>query len=132
LLLTTSVATLFVAMAPASVAEDNSNGCQSGFACIFENRDWNHPDGVGRVLQFRQCDLFGDSNCDWQLLDAHNFNDELSSWRNKKVDDAKWDWHWDGSGADRCMESISSLAYVGDGDNDEASAIKVFLRDDVC
>lgn len=123
----------FVGLTPELVvAEDESSGCDNGWACIFENRDWNHPDGVGRVLQFRDCNISGDSNCDWQILDLYNFNDELSSWRNKKTDDAKWDYHFDGSGPDRCMESETRRAYVGDTDNDEASAIKVFNRDDVC
>jgi hypothetical protein len=114
------------------IAEDESSQCDNGWACIFQARDFNHPNGEGRVLQFRQCDVAGDSNCDWQSLVPYGFNDEMSSWRNKKADDAKWDWASDGSGTDRCMESESRSAYVGDGDNDEASAIKVFNRNDVC
>ncbi len=127
----TAVFALLVATVAPVLAEDESSGCLSGYACLFENRDFNHGND-GRVLQFRQCNITGDSNCDWQNLANYGFNDQMSSWRNKKSADAKWDWHSDGSGTDRCMDSLSRSSYVGDGDNDEASAIKVFDRDNVC
>lgn len=117
---------------PSAVAEDESSGCLSGYACLFENRDFNHNDSSGRVLQFRQCNISGDSNCDWQDLADYGFNDQMSSWRNKRSADARWDWHSNGSGTHRCMDSLSRSSYVGAGDNDEASAIKVFNRDNVC
>lgn len=124
------VAVVAVSIGPV-LAEDESSGCLTGYACLFENRDFNHGND-GRVLQFRQCNITGDSNCDWQDLANYGFNDQMSSWRNKKSADARWDWHSDGSGTDRCMDSLSRSSYVGDGDNDEASAIKVFDRDNVC
>lgn len=127
-----AMATAAMWWAPAVIAEDDSSQCDNGWVCLFENDDWNHPNGDGRVVQFRQCDVAGDSACDWQSLVPYDFNDRMTSWRNKKADDARWDWHSDGSGADRCMESETRLSHVGATDNDQASAIKVFNRDDVC
>lgn len=130
LLLLAVAATLVIPTA--ARAEHNSSGCDDTYVCLFQHRDFNHNDSSGSVKQFRQCNVSGDSNCDWQDLADFGFNDQMSSWYSKRIYDAKWAWNSDGSGTRRCIESLSSTSYVGDGDNDEASAIKIFDRDDVC
>lgn len=111
-------------------AEHNSGGCSDTYVCLFEHSSWNHNDSSGAVKQFRECNVSGDSNCDWQSLVNYAFNDKLSSYYSKRVYDAKWAWNSDGSGTRYCMESLSSSSQVPD--NDEASAVKIFDRDDVC
>jgi len=55
----------------------------------------------------------------------------MSSWRNRKLKDAKWSYDTGGGGTQRCMDSQSSASGLG-GDNDEASAIRIFGNDTIC
>ena len=89
--------------------------------CLWQDRDY-----VGRMLKFH------DVTTSWQNLSGYGFNDEMSSWRNRKNKDAKWAWDDDGGGTERCMNSNSSSSYVGAGDNDEASSIRIFDSSAIC
>jgi hypothetical protein len=101
--------------------------CPSGWVCL-----WEHADFGGRMLQFSQCDVNGDGTCDWQNLTAYNFNDQMSSWRNRKSVDAHWAYATNGGGTRRCMESQSSSNWVGAVDNDEASSLIIRKNDGWC
>lgn len=94
--------------------------CPSGWLCLWQDRDY-----AGRMLQFR-------STGSWQNLTDYGFNDEMSSWRNRRSADSKWAWHIDGGGTIRCMDSFSSTSYVGSGDNDEASSVRNYTLDTHC
>jgi hypothetical protein len=117
------VGTFLMISVTAVIAEDGT--CNDQYVCLFEHVNYNHGDTGGRVLQFTQCNVRGDSNCDWQNLTDYGFNDEMSSWRNKKNADAKWSYDVNGGGTRRCMQAESGATGLGD-DNDEASAVKVF------
>jgi Peptidase inhibitor family I36 len=88
--------------------------CPSGWLCLFQHANWN-----GRMLQFRDTGF-------WQNLTNYGFNDQMSSWRNRRGFDARWAEHVGGNGFRRCMATGAAAAYVGDSDNDEASSIKIF------
>lgn len=94
--------------------------CPSGWLCLWEDRDYS-----GRMLKFQ-------STMYWQNLTDYGFNDEMSSWRNRRGYDSKWAWHTNGGGTRRCMDSYSSSNYVGSGDNDEASSIVNYVSDSYC
>lgn len=94
--------------------------CPSGWLCLWEDEDYG-----GRMLQFQSTGY-------WQNLTDYGFNDEMSSWRNRRANDSKWAWNTGGGGTVRCMDSGSSSSYVGSGDNDEASSIRNFLNDSQC
>jgi hypothetical protein len=101
--------------------------CPSGWVCL-----WEHVDYGGRMLRFSQCDVNGDGQCDWQNLGPYDFNDKMTSWRNRKSVDAQWAHAAGGGGLRRCMDSFSSLSWVGALDNDKASSIIIRLGDGTC
>ncbi len=95
--------------------------CPDDWVCLWQDRDFR-----GRMLQFRE---WQDG---WQNLTNYGFNDEMSSWRNRKNKDARWAWHTNGDGTRRCMNANSSSSYVGNGDNDEASSIRIYSDGSFC
>lgn len=101
--------------------------CPAYWVCLWENLDFG-----GRMLRFSQCDIDGDGQCDWQNLSPFGFSDEMSSWRNRKAVDAQWAYGSGGAGTRRCMDSFSSLAWVGVIDNDKASSVIVRSGDGTC
>lgn len=94
--------------------------CPDGWYCLFRDAGWQ-----GRMLQFRDVGS-------WQNLTAYGFNDQMSSWRNRRNADSKWAEHVNGGGFVRCSDSNSAASYVGDADNDKASSIRNFSGDGQC
>lgn len=79
--------------------------CPDTWVCL-----WQDDNYAGRMLQFHDVTTY------WQDLASYGFNDEMSSWRNRKNKDAKWAWNTGGGGTQRCMGANSSSSYVGNGD----------------
>ena len=111
-----------------------TNGvCSSGQVCLWENANYE-----GQRVILTQCDTDGDGNCDWSNLGPlQDFNDMMSSWKNRKTVDAKWAWDSNGGGTIRCMNAGSQNPDLpdnifGTGDNDEASSVKIFKTSTQC
>ncbi len=94
--------------------------CPAGWLCL-----WHDEGYLGRMLEFQSVGY-------WQNLTDYGFNDQMSSWRNRTSHDAEWSYDINGGGTTRCMASGASAKYVGDGDNDQASAIKIFNTNGLC
>lgn len=94
--------------------------CPNNWLCLFEHADWR-----GRMLQFQSC-------CTWQNLTAYGFNDQMSSWRNRRSNDSRWAYDINGGGTKRCMDSKSAVSWVGSADNDQASSIRNLSHDGAC
>lgn len=94
--------------------------CPQHWLCLWQDSNYSN-----RMLQFYDVTSY------WQNLTDYGFNDAMSSWRNRKLKDAKWSYDTNGGGTQRCMESGSSASSLG-GDNDEASAIRIFDSDTIC
>ena len=106
--------------------------CPSGLVCLWENANY-----TGARLTASACDIDGDGTCDWQNLAPFNFNDVMTSWKNRKSVDAKWAWDANGGGTVRCMNAGAQNPQLpdniwGTGDNDEASSIKIFKSSTQC
>jgi hypothetical protein len=96
------------------------DSCPSTWVCL-----WHDSNYAGRMLQFHDITTY------WQNLTDYGFNDEMSSWRNRKAVDAKWSYDVGGGGTQRCMDAGASASSLG-GDNDEASAIRIFGSSTIC
>jgi hypothetical protein len=94
--------------------------CPSTWVCL-----WHDSNYLGRMLQFHDITTY------WQNLTDYGFNDQMSSWRNRNTVDAKWSYDVGGGGTQRCMDAGASASSVG-GDNDEASAIRIFGSSTIC
>lgn len=101
---------------------------------VVENASWNS------CPQHHFC-LWNDANfsgymtgsgcvCGWQNLGP--YNNQMSSWRNRRPHDSKWAYERNGGSPIRCADSQSSLSYVGATNNDKASSIKLFTDDSQC
>ena len=106
--------------------------CPSGSVCL-----WVDANYTGQRLTLSACDVDGDGTCDWVNLGPFNFNDVMTSWKNRKTVDAKWAWDANGGGTVRCMNAGAQNPQLpdnifGTGDNDEASSVKIFKSDTVC
>lgn len=103
-----------------SVEPLDYNDCPSSWVCF-----WRHTNFQGRMLQYQDC-------CAIQNFPA-DFNNEMSSWRNRRGNDAFWYFNQNGGGGGRCMESRSSDSYFqGQTVNDAASSLRISMRDDFC
>jgi hypothetical protein len=91
--------------------------CPSGWLCLWQDSNYS-----GRMLKFHDAGY-------WQNLTNYGFNDEMSSWRNRRGLDAKWSYDINGGGTRRCMDAGASASSVNG--NDEASSIKIFTTN-VC
>jgi hypothetical protein len=95
--------------------------CPDFWVCLWADSNYS-----GQMIQFK------DPTTTWHNLSDYGFNDQMSSWRNHKNKDAKWTWDSGGGGTERCMQANSSSSFVGSGDNDEASSIRIFGSDTAC
>ena len=93
--------------------------CPAGWLCL-----WEHSNYAGRMLKFRDAGY-------WQNLTNYGFNDKMSSWRNRRGLDAEWSYHTGGGGTQRCMDNGAASSSLG-GDNDEASAIRIYNSTAIC
>jgi hypothetical protein len=100
--------------APAAVI-----ACSAGYTCLYEHRDYG-----GRRLQWRDVQLIN--------LNDYGFNDKMSSWRNRNSRDARWYHDVGGRGTSRCMQAGASVSYVGSGDNDRASSLRIYSSSTAC
>ena len=94
--------------------------CPAGWLCLWQDSGYS-----GRMLQFHDVTSY------WQNLTDYGFNDAMSSWRNRASTDAKWSYDINGGGTQRCMASGASASSLG-GDNDQASAIRIFGSNNLC
>ncbi len=94
--------------------------CPAGWLCLWQDSGYS-----GRMLQFQDVTSY------WQNLTNYGFNDAMSSWRNRTATDAKWSCDINGGGTQRCMASGASASSLG-GDNDQASAIRIFGSNGLC
>lgn len=92
--------------------------CASGYLCFWENQGYG-----GRRLQFLDTGLRS-SMADF------SFNDQMSSWRNRRGLDARWYYNTGGDGTSRCITSGAANSDVGAGglnfDNDEMSSFRIY------
>jgi len=98
--------------------------CSDTYLCFWEDKDF-----TGRRLQFHDVGLRGD-------MRDYSFDDMMSSWRNRKVRDARWYYDREGTGTSRCIENGASTSDVGAGfwnnDNDEMSSFRIYSSGSVC
>lgn len=98
--------------------------CYDGWFCLWEHSGWG-----GDHVRFQSTGY-------WQHLSNYGFNDKTSSVKNRRNNDSKLSQHIDGNenpgGTIRCYDSNSSVSYVGDGFNDEASGLKNYASDGQC
>ncbi|MFE6613120.1 peptidase inhibitor family I36 protein [Amycolatopsis sp. NPDC057786] len=92
--------------------------CAANYVCLWENRDF-----TGRRLQFRDPGL--------KNLVDYGFNDQMSSWYNRRGVDARWYYNI-GGGTSRCMQAGARSAYVGNGDNDQATSLRIYTSASAC
>lgn len=98
--------------------------CAATYVCFWEGKDY-----TGRRLQFHDTGLRSD-------MRDYSFNDQMSSWRNRRGLDARWYYDYSGNGTSRCIESGTSNSDVGSGafnfDNDEMSSFRIYGNDSSC
>ncbi|MFK0247742.1 peptidase inhibitor family I36 protein [Amycolatopsis azurea] len=94
--------------------------CASNYVCLWEHRDFSRN---GRRLQFHDAGLHN-------LVD-YGFNDKMSSWYNRRSVDARWYYNI-GGGTSRCMQAGARSAYVGNGDNDQATSLRIYTSGSAC
>jgi hypothetical protein len=109
-----------------------NSACASGLVCLWEDANYS-----GTRVTLSACDVDGDGACDWVNLGPMGFNDTMTSWKNRKTVDAKWAWDANGGGTVRCMNAGSQNPELdddifGNGDNDEASSVKIFKNATTC
>ncbi|MFD5246041.1 peptidase inhibitor family I36 protein [Amycolatopsis sp. NPDC058340] len=92
--------------------------CDANYVCLWQHRDFN-----GRRLQFQSAGL--------KNLVDYGFNDQMSSWYNRRGVDARWYYNI-GSGTSRCMQAGARSSYVGSGDNDEATSLRIYTSASAC
>ncbi len=99
--------------------------CDRGYLCVFQNANFS-----GRRLQFN---VPGEID-----LTDYGFNDQMSSWWNNSNVDAKWFFNTGGYGnplnnfSAHCMKASTKNAYVGSGDNDQASSVELYTDNRAC
>lgn len=108
----------------ASIGPASADDCDPGYVCV-----WEHKEYRGRRLQFRDAGMRGN-------MHDYDFNDKMSSWRNRNNKDARWYWDTSGNGKSRCMNSGSRNPDVGKGltnrDNDEMSSLRIYPNASAC
>ncbi|WP_410663968.1 peptidase inhibitor family I36 protein [Amycolatopsis sp. lyj-84] len=92
--------------------------CAANYVCLWQDRDF-----VGRRLQFQSAGL--------KNLVDYGFNDQMSSWYNRRGVDARWYYNI-GSGTSRCMQAGARSSYVGNADNDQASSLRIYTSASAC
>ncbi|WP_340681455.1 peptidase inhibitor family I36 protein [Amycolatopsis coloradensis] len=101
-----------------SLSPSAASNCQANYVCLYEHRDFG-----GRRLQFRDPGL--------KNLVDYGFNDQMSSWHNRRGVDARWYYNI-GSGTSRCMQAGARSSYVGNADNDQASSLRIYTSASAC
>ncbi|EME51657.1 peptidase inhibitor family I36 protein [Amycolatopsis decaplanina] len=101
-----------------SLSPGAASNCQENYVCLYENRDFG-----GRRLQFRSPDL--------KNLVDYGFNDQMSSWHNRRSVDARWYYNI-GGGTSRCMQAGARASYVGNADNDQATSLRIYTSGSAC
>lgn len=94
--------------------------CSPGYTCLYE-----HDNFRGRRLQW------SDPGTRVNLPD-YGFNDQMSSWINNNSRDARWFYNHNSSGTTRCMQPNTSVTWVGEPDNDEASSLAIYTDNRAC
>lgn len=98
-----------------------SDACPQRAVCL-----WRDAAFKGRMLKFYDVTSY------WQNLGApYYFDNQMSSWRNRKANDARWSEHADGGGFWRCMGAFTRDSYIAT-DQDKASAIKIGPNPEWC
>jgi hypothetical protein len=96
------------------IALADFDDCPPGYVCL-----WRDADFQGAMLRSNDC-------CSWINLAPYGFNNVVSSWRNRRSNDAKLAEFANGDGAKLCLNNNSSDNYVGSAWNDRASSLKLF------
>ena len=86
--------------------------CAAGYLCL-----WEHGNFAGRRLQFQAAAL--------RNLTDFGFNDQMSSWRNRRYGDARWYGDVNRGGPSLCMNGGAAAASIGPY-NDTASSIQLY------
>lgn len=118
-----SVAILSIAGLAASPASAALSDCTSTRpVCLWNDSDWN---GTRKTFT-------STSGIIYNLTD-YGFNDMMSSWANKMSSkDAEWFHDINAQGGSDCMNPVSSVAYVGWTNSDEASSVAVYSNASTC
>ena len=93
--------------------------CPFDYVCL-----WAHPEYIGGMVAFRDC-------CNWYNLADVAFNNNASSWRNRKSVDAKIADFQDGNGDRFCLNDGGQSGNMGNWDN-RATSLKVFSGSGAC
>lgn len=98
--------------------------CASGYLCFWTDKSYG-----GRRLQFLDTGLRSN-------MADYSFNDQMSSWRNRRGLDARWYYDTSGNGTSRCITSGAANSDVGAGglnfDNDEMSSFRIYGNATTC
>ncbi len=113
-----SIAGLAAAPASAALADCKSTAP----VCLWNDSDFN---GTRKSFTSAAPTIYNLTN--------YAFNDMMSSWANKMSSkDAEWFHDINAQGGSDCMNPVSSVAYVGWTNSDEASSLAVYSNATTC
>jgi hypothetical protein len=102
--------------------------CDSGYVCLYEADNYNDApvDQNKRMLQF--------NNLRGRNMSSYGFNDQMSSWYNRRGLDAIWFYNdnQQPAGTGRCMQAGGRSSRVGEPDNDELSSLWIYSTATAC
>ena len=101
--------------------------CTTGYVCL-----WRDAQYLNTRVMTNVCDFTGDGQCDRQNLILDRYNDFMISWINRMTVEAKWSFNAGGGGTQRCMNAGSQNPQLSAGNNDQASAVKIFMSSAAC
>jgi hypothetical protein len=94
-------------------ADDSIAGCLNGHLCLYTNASY-----TGTLVQFDQC-------CPWENLGDYHINNDVSSWRNRRANDARLAAAVDGGGDKTCLAAESASPTMPAGWDDLASSARL-------
>ncbi|WP_163508099.1 peptidase inhibitor family I36 protein [Fodinicola acaciae] len=102
------------------------SACDPGYVCLYETDNYNTGpyDHNKRMLQF--------NTIGYRNMYTYGFNDQMSSWYNRRGLDARWYYDDNKGGTSRCMGAGAKVAVVGAADNDKLSSLLIYSTSTAC
>ena len=94
-------------------ADDSIAGCLNGNVCLYVNTNY-----TGTIVQFNDC-------CPWENLSDYDINNAVSSWRNRRANDARLAAAVDGGGDKICLAAESASPVMPAGWDNLASSARL-------
>jgi hypothetical protein len=93
--------------------DDSIAGCLNGNLCLYVNEGYG-----GMLVQFNDC-------CPWENLSDYSINNAVSSWRNRRANDARLAAAVDGGGDKICLAAESASPEMPAGWENLASSARL-------